>query len=1038
MDCTSRYVPIVSPGCPIRLVIPEVAHMMTNILTSGTCLKRIILTLLLLFVAAACTKNSDNNNSNKNTHKTPNINVSATALDFGSVVKGNTSATQTLTVKNTGTVDLTLGTLGAITAPFLQLGGTCSSNQVLAPSASCTLNISVSPSSTGSVSISLAIPSDDPNAGNANGQNNVLVMLKAFGVLGTASSTVSGAITVAANTNTDSDINDGLATPVPNNTLATAQQIANPVTLGGYVSNNSDRVDYFSVDLAQGQIITLSIADTAGGANNLDMYLYDASQVSATTPVPSVSSASNTLATESVIVPASGAYYIGVVATSGASDYALFVNTAATTASQSVSALALTTADYVPGEVIVRFKDLPPGTTKDERRYRAKAVGMQVKAGAGRREMLMQVGAGAARATTFTALGIQQQLSAQQLSNPVQQLKLDTLSVVNALRKRNDVVSATPNYIVHATMVPNDTYYSKQWDMVNINMPQAWGVTTGSGSNGKDIIVAVIDTGVLLNHPDLQGQLVPGYDFIRSGASASDHEHDFPENPPPNDNFDIDSNPDDPGGSFHGTHVSGTIAAASNNKKGVAGIGWNVKIMPIRVLGVDGSGTDYDVIQALKFAAGLANDSTKLPVQKADVVNMSFGRPCATSDSTLTPTLAAVRNAGVIMIAAAGNDPSISCNYPASYDGVVSVSAVDANNALAPYSSSGPTIDVTAPGGDAIDPRSGGDGHYDIYSTVGMVSVSAGTIQYTYTYYAGTSMATPHVAGVAALMKAMDPGMTPADFDTFLQSGTITTDLGATGRDDKYGYGLIDAYKAVNVAYAAANGSPPTIAPVAAASPVSLNFPYDLSSLTFTLSNGGVGTLNVTNVTNNSAGGWLTITPTNIDATGLGTYTASVDRIGLSSTTNTYNATITITSNANTTLSIPVTMQLNNIVISDSAGYLKGLLMKTDDLSKTITMQIGEPVNGVYTFRFANGDAPTPGDYYLVAGNDNNNDGYICGMGEACGGYPTLGSLNVISIIGDGSALSGKNFEVGYSNITPATTSGGVVLPVSARGFAYQ
>ena len=954
----------------------------------------------------------------------PNISVSPLSLNFGTVTVGNTSAAQTVIVTNTGSTDLTLETLGSITAPFNYMGGTCSNGQALASATSCTLIVSYSPSASGSVTSSFAIPSDDPDAGTGNGQNNVQVILAGNGIVGTATSTVSGTISAAASSAIDSDVNDTFSPYASNDDFAHAQVLANPVTLGGYVNQpgsgpagrsftSGDKSDFFTADLVSGQVVTLSIADTGGGANNLDLRLYDAGQ----TEVPSSAPSSGT---ESITVPASasGTYYIEVRTISGASVYSLSISSTIAKAIKSSAGVSSINGanEFVPGEVIVRFKDQPQGVTMDEVSYRTNAVGMQVKAGAGGREMLMQVGTGIARATTFSALGLQQQLNIQQVSDPVQQLKLDTLSVVNALRKRADVISATPNYIYHPTAVPNDTYYNLQWDLAHMNLPQAWEVTTGV----SNVIVAVIDTGVLLNHPDLQGQLVAGYDFIRDATNSADGDG-------------IDSNPDDPGdgngssSSFHGTHVSGTIAAASDNSRGVAGIAWDAKIMPLRALGING-GTEYDIEQAMRYAAGLANDSGTVPAQKADIINMSLGGP--TTTITTPQVFKDVRAAGVIIVAAAGNDASSGYYFPASLDGVVSVSAVDAANELAPYSNYGSTIDITAPGGD-MTADINGDGRPDgILSTLG--DDSSGTIQFVYGFYQGTSMAAPHVAGAAALMKSVYPAMTPADFDAFIQSGDITTDLGIAGRDDQFGYGVIDAYQAVEAAYSAANGSPPNIPPVAVASPSSLNFSYNLDTLTFTLSNGGGGTVNVSGISNDS-GGWLTVTPNPATYTnGLGTFTASVDRTGLTTATNT--ATITVTTDANT-VSIPVIMQLSNAAFSHSAGHLFGLLVKTDNFSDVITIEIGEPSNGEYPFQFANGNAPAPGDYFLVAGNDINNDNYICGTGESCGGYPTLGSLNVITVTGDGATLSGKNFEAGYTGFNPAASGAGIVLPVPAKGF---
>jgi subtilisin family serine protease len=301
----------------------------------------------------------------------------------------------------------------------------------------------------------------------------------------------------------------------------------------------------------------------------------------------------------------------------------------------------------------------------------------------------------------------------------------------------------------------------------------AWDITTGD----PNTIVSVVDTGVLLNHPDLSGQLIAGYDFISDPNRSLDGDG-------------IDSDPNDPGdlsknrtsSSFHGTHVAGTIGAASNNATGVAGVAWDVSIMPIRVLGLAG-GTSWDIQQGVLYSARLPNDSTTLPPVRADIINLSLGGGGGSPTEQAVYTQA--RNEGVIIIAAAGNDNTPVPSYPASYNGVVSVSAVDLNKNKAPYSNFGSTVDVAAPGGDTSVDLNG-----DTYAD-GVLSPladdSGSGLIFNYVFYQGTSMAAPHVAGVAALMKSVSPALSPADFDMFLASGGLTEDLGASGRDDIFG-----------------------------------------------------------------------------------------------------------------------------------------------------------------------------------------------------------------------------------------------------------
>ncbi|MBE9223053.1 peptidase S8 [Cyanobacterium stanieri LEGE 03274] len=274
----------------------------------------------------------------------------------------------------------------------------------------------------------------------------------------------------------------------------------------------------------------------------------------------------------------------------------------------------------------------------------------------------------------------------------------ETLKTLRRSGLREKIEYIEPNYIYHTLDIPNDPDYSKQWNLRAINLERAW-----ADSKGEGVTVAVIDTGVS-RVPDLeQTEFVEGYDFVNDRTEALD----------------------DVG---HGTHVAGTIAQSTNNNYGVAGIAYKAKIMPLKVLGF-GGGTVADIAEAIRFAAD----------NGADVINMSLG---GGGDSHLMrDAIDYAHKKGVVIIAAAGNENDNSASYPARYPKVISVSALDAIGEKAPYSNFGAGIDISAPGG----------------SEKGLIiqeTITGNNQQPSFEGFQGTSMAAPHVAGVAALIKA--------------------------------------------------------------------------------------------------------------------------------------------------------------------------------------------------------------------------------------------------------------------------------------------
>ncbi|EDN68942.1 serine protease [Beggiatoa sp. PS] len=807
---------------------------------------------------------------------------------------------------------------------------------------------------------------------------------------------LSGTIFVASNTTKDDDVNDENTRNLPNNEPAIAQPISNPVILGGYVNQagsgpfgnlkiSGDGDDYYQVDLHAGERILLFVANENLFGNDLDLGLLNEQGEILDASVGEGS-------TESLIVPANGRYFIQVQAHLGASNYVLSIGQNFSTTSHGMRL----SDGFATNQAIVQFSSenmLQAQTTLN-------ALNMQTESTDTSRRMLFTMNPNQRHSLANSAMTF---------ATPDLRVKYETLMAIKALRQQADIVEASPNYQLQAFRTPNDELYRYQWNYRLMNLPQAWDTTIGDSS----VIVAVIDTGVLLDHPDLRGQLVGGYDFIGDPKIEVDGSGGIDANPnDPGDQF--------PGGStFHGTHVSGTIAAQTNNNEGVAGVSWLTKIMPLRTLGRGGMGFDYDIEQAMRYSARLPNDSGTVPARRADIINVSLGGPAISPN--FQQVINEVRNAGVIVVAASGNENTDQQMFPASLAGVISVGAVNIYGQRSSYSNYGPTLDVMAPGGDST-PDVNGDGMPDgIISTMGNDQPTAQSgLEYAYRSLEGTSMASPHVAGVVSLMKAVNLNLTPQDVDNLLNSGKITDDLGRNGRDDEFGYGLINAKKAVLAAAELSGGISLPAAPLLLVSPQSLNFGLSQTRATIKLSNGGDGELLIENIFENS-GGFLTI-----EGNGLGNYVVTVNRSVLN--VGTYTATITITTNTNS-VQIPVILQVGDPNATGDAG-LHYILLIEPNTSNTVQQTSAFIQNGTYSFQFDN--VPI-GTYIIAAGTDFNNDGYICDVGEACGLFPTSEQTAPIEVTTNQFNLDfSTGFNVNF--ISQLSNNGETTKP--SRGFA--
>ncbi len=469
------------------------------------------------------------------------------------------------------------------------------------------------------------------------------------------------------------------------------------------------------------------------------------------------------------------------------------------------------------------------------------------------------------------------------------------------MRNDSGVEYAEPDIRAYpmATTPSDPGYLPYQWhyfapaDAVGgANLPDAWDITKGSAS----ITVAVIDTGYR-QHADL-GTVLQGYDFIDNTQMA-------------NDGGGRDSDAQDPGdwvttsdtwcdggyadnSSWHGTHVAGTIAALMNNGIGGTGIAPNVKILPVRVLGKCG-GNISDIVDGMRWAAGLAVPGVPANPTPAHVLNMSLGASglCSTSFQEAADNVVA---AGKVIVAATGNSASIHVGQPANCTGVIAVTAHAQDGSNASYADVGTVTAISAPGGDG----DAAAGVYSLSNTGTTVPVAD-----SYAVYQGTSMATPHVAGVVALMLSVKPSLTPAQVKSYLQSSARAHPAGTyctTNGVNLCGSGLLDATGALSMI----SGAPPTVV---------ITTPSQVVAPNATVSLAGSATVESPNIIETYL--WTQLTGASVGVIGnAGTASATFT----SPATGTYSFQLAATDNAGLTGTATATVRVNSAPVLTAVG----------------------------------------------------------------------------------------------------------------------
>ena len=549
------------------------------------------------------------------------------------------------------------------------------------------------------------------------------------------------------------------------------------------------------------------------------------------------------------------------------------------------------------------------------------------------------------------------------------------------LARKPGVLFAEPDYLVEAQADVSDTEFPRQWNLHAIGAPQAWDVTRGDPS----IVIGLIDSGGT-PHPDLTGKVVPGHDFISTFSLAGDGDG-------------RDSDPTDAGdgglgeglSSWHGTHMSVIAVGAQNDSYGVSGIAPDCRVMHLRALG-RGGGFVSDVVAALDYGAGLgpdpAGNTIAAPLR---IMNMSLG--LSQDSAELRDACTRAKNRGVLLVAAAGNTggPVL---FPAAYESVMAVAAIDAELETTSYSNSGSQIEVSAPGG-LLTRDAAGDGWPDAVLSAAYDETLFPAV-FGHRALIGTSQAAPHVSAVAALMLSIDPTLTNTELRSLLR--TTALDVGAGGRDDATGDGLVQASKAVNAALEGL-GTPRTGPPVLQLGMRSVRFVGFESRVIVPIQNAGGGFLQLISspsVTEDNSVPWLSATlrqpiparpDTNVDGVEI-----TVDRTGLAD--GRYWGVIRLGTTTGALTVIPVVMyvgtfphvgrSLRVVAVNDATGV--------PGRSMTATPDFG------WRYLLTNFQA---GTYILKAGEDLDEDNTYCEPLDACAYYGGLRPTDAVPVFYD-------------------------------------
>ena len=802
--------------------------------------------------------------------------------------------------------------------------------------------------------------------------------------------TVSGTVFSSRYYVMDSDVpninNHGFSS---NDSVATAQELTNPSIVNGFVGEFTtvdnvtvvDTIDVYKITTSSNMYVNLDVSQYESDIKDLDILLYDAEG----SPVEFSYAAGSTEENETINLPNDGTYLIAVSPVNGSSRYLL-------TLGQRFSSSSIEPQfNYVEGEVLSYIPFVKAGKAYEfsDSKFIDPILKERFNRLSGFQDLEPLVpGLRTLKPAELIAKfedDISASLSRAGLK-PIQGKMLRYLAqnkVINRLRELNpDAVFDFNHKVKKMVAFSKDPLNWIQWNMERIGLETSLNVV---GQELKNVGVAVLDSGGPTVNSDAWNStnfISGGYDFVDSDTNPTDP----------------DAEVDNATTSSHGTHVATTIGAKND---GNDFNGFPVSVLNVRVLGPDG-GSDNDIANAILYSAGLSNSSgavapTNIPIK---VINLSLGG--ANYNQVLCSAVTDARAQGLVVVAASGNEQEESpglINYPAACPGVISVGATNSAGEITTYSNQNVYVDISAPGGDAEDRDGDGNGDY----------VWAWGTNTDFVGNAGTSMASPHVAGAIATLYAADTSMTPARVDSMLQSGKLTTDLGASGVDNIYGYGELNLPKMLENLYADNNANSVTFAYT---NKYFMDFGNTVTQLDITLNKVGTGSLSVSSLGADSAVG---LSYTDNSSNGFGSYTIFIDRASMPN--GEFSNTLYFNLSDDTSVAVPIYYSVGTPRTRANLGKLYVAIYNAADNSTVASGDLDMNADGTLGFvasELANGN------YYLLSSTDPDNDGFVCDYGELCQYYPEFSSSD------DYFTLSGSNISGYEISLSPRFKFGGV------------